>query len=220
MNPFQQYLELKEGYRYFDTKESLRRMQVLRSITLNSGENGRQIAFDMLGSINFGIVEENSDIDLVLYHSCDSHNEEHASGEDCPLILGIKDTVEAEVRKNLGDVKIEFLDILNLTTLKTVSHSIPSAWPENDQVVRFLFYRLIGRPVNRPLLHGLLHKFTQNPELMDRFDALGSDFMEYFLKTGSHQHSFYKYNERIKNQGLALPWKLKQDFNNYLNIKS
>src|SRR5690606_25512997 len=83
MANFEQFIRLKNEYRNFDTKHALRRMQFFRSLVSAMSASGRKFALDLLGSINFGIVEENSDADVILYYFCPTHLDVDCP-QDCP----------------------------------------------------------------------------------------------------------------------------------------
>jgi hypothetical protein len=83
-----------------------------------------------------------------------------------------------------------------------------------------MFYRNMGRPVNRPLFIRLYEALESKRELSKKFQPWASEALAIYLKTSDHRHSFSKYNERIINQGLDLPQELQQELKYYLENRA
>ncbi|MBZ0254106.1 MAG: metallophosphoesterase, partial [Candidatus Methylomirabilis sp.] len=58
---------VKSYFRGFDTEESRARVAALRRLYRDFAERGVEVAFDILGSVNFGMTDATSDLDLVVY---------------------------------------------------------------------------------------------------------------------------------------------------------
>lgn len=217
MTLIEKYLTLKSNYRNFDTKNTLRLMQAFRRTVPQLAEKGYTIAFDMLGSINFGIAGDDSDADCILYHACDIHADRPDCPEVCPTLMFEKQEIRKSVRKGLGDKKfqVEFLDVMNLKYLDSLD--LAADLTTNECVFRFLFYRSIARPVNRPLLRRYQDQLENIPELKESFSEHASKILESYLNTNSHRYSFNKYNERIMNRGIHLPEDLMKELKTYLD---
>lgn len=98
----EKYIALKNKYRNYDTKEALKRMQAFRIVLKDLGEKGFHTGVEILGSINFGIVETASDIDCILLHFCDLHKEVECP-EYCPNFLYETEEIKTSLRKRLND---------------------------------------------------------------------------------------------------------------------
>ena len=209
------FLRLKNNYRNFDTRDALKRMQAFRCSVRHILGLGRPVALELLGSIAFGITVKDSDTDCILMHFCKEHD------DDCPEECSELALIREELVKALGaymyDDERFHLEILDWINLKCVERVVDSSSVVSSDILnRFMYYRTIGRPVNRPLIVKYSDALECSSEFMDRFDAWASDVMKDYLKTSSHQHSFNKYNERIRGSGLRLPQELQEELGRYL----
>jgi len=210
------YLALKHKYRSYDTKDALKRMQTLRLIVHEMTEKGYPVAFEILGSINFGIVEPSSDADCILLHSCDLHKTSGECPNECSNLVFEKEEIVRILRRRLkGDAfRIEFLDSINVAYIDDAIAA--SDLIGNEHIYRLLFYRTVGRPVNRPLFIRFTRALEENEELMRQFADWASEALRAYIRTASHRHSFHKYNERIAARGLNLPDELEEELKLYL----
>ena len=214
------YQALKNKYRNYDTKHALKRMQTLRRSVQELTDKGFPIALEILGSINFGIVEPNSDADLIVLHYCDLHMADGECAPNCPNLLFERDELLRHIRQQPdgANSNIEVLDCINL---RYVERMIQEKKFQEDETVlfRFMFYRNMGRPVNRPLFIRLYETLESEKELSKRFNPWASEALAIYLKTSDHRHSFSKYNERILSQGLDLPDELREELKFYLQLQ-
>lgn len=211
----EKYVALKNKYRNYDTKEALRRMQACRIALKELEDKGFRTGVEILGSINFGIVEPSSDIDCILLHYCDLHKDQECP-EYCPNFLYESEEIKASLRRRLKNenLKIEFLDCINL---RMVERALDAGnWKDHEVLRRLLFYRTIGRPVNRPLFIPYAEKLEENEEYIRDILEWGSEALSVYLGTSRHRFSFSKYNERIESSGLQLPHGLKEELESYL----
>ncbi|RME93577.1 MAG: hypothetical protein D6767_00680, partial [Candidatus Hydrogenedentota bacterium] len=145
-NPvFQKFLGLKEAFRQFATVESKKRTRELAYIARIIRQYGDDIAFDILGSVNFGIADDKSDVDMVIYIDCG--HEEEATYENCYKLWFyerlILNTLVFEVSES--SFQIEVVDAINLRALEK---AILEEDYDNDIIARFVFYRTICRGIN------------------------------------------------------------------------
>ena len=108
---------------------------------------------------------------------------------------------------------IEVLDCINL---RFIERLIQEKRFDDPLLFRFMFYRNMGRPVNRPLFIRLYETLENERELAKQFQPWASEALAIYLKTSDHRHSFSKYNERIMSQGLDLPDELRDELKYYL----
>lgn len=191
-------------------------MQIFRKALREISKEGRNISIEILGSISFGIVEKISDADCVLFHYCDLHADDGECPFECPNFIfesnHIRDSVKRELKED--SFNIEFLDCLNLSYVERLIETDQVL--NNDIIHRLLYYRTLGRPVNRPLICRYTEKLEENEELMQEFKQWSSEALASYLKTSTHRLSFIKYNERIQCKGLVLPGELKEELQKYL----
>ena len=212
----ERYLALKSGYRNYDTRHALKRMQAFRRSVQEVSEKGYPTGIELLGSISFGIVEPYSDADCVLLHYCDLHKH-----EDCPDDCANRQFETSEITRALKRrlksemFNIDFLDCINLRSVEqAINEGRAAAEP---QALRMLYYRTIGRPVNRPLFIRYCRKLEEDEAFMGEFTKWSSEMLAAYLKTSQHRLSFNKYNERILSKGLALPEEIQNELRIYLD---
>jgi|JI8StandDraft_1071087.scaffolds.fasta_scaffold174877_2 hypothetical protein len=216
-NLIDRYLTLKNRYRNYDTKEALRRVQAFRLATKDLYEKGYNVALELLGSINFGICDESSDVDIILLHSCRLHKNEGTCPDDCPNFIFEKNELTKSVLRRLQNknLKIDLLDNINLLY---VDNAIKSGnILDNEVLYRLLFYRNLGRPVNRPLFINFCEKLEDNEDFVREIIPWATEALAGYLKTNQHRLSFNKYNERILSKGLLLPKELEEELKKYLD---
>ncbi len=216
-NIVERYLVLKNKYRNYDTKYALKRMQAFRLATQELSRKGYEVALEILGSINFGIVEPTSDVDCILFIECDLHKDHSSCPPHCPNLTFVKQEISKFVLKRLQPetFNIDYLDSINL---KYVEEKIRMEQVLGDETLYcLLFYRNIGRPVNRPLFIHYCDELEENPDFLKEIIPWASEALIGYLHTNQHILSFNKYNERILSKGLHLPEGLQQELNEYLN---
>lgn len=216
-NLIEKYLTLKNRYRNYDTKHALKRMQAFRLAIQELSNKGYRVALELLGSINFGLADPSSDADTILLHFCELHKNEGSCPEDCPNYFFEKTEIIKFVNRRLGDqnFKIDFLDNINLTY---VDASIQNGeFSDNETLNRLLFYRNLGRPVNRPLFIPYCEILEDNPAFIQELIPWATEALAGYLRTNQHRLSFNKYNERITSQGMLLPKELEIELKKYLD---
>ena len=211
------YQALKNKYRNYDTKYALKRMQAFRRSIHELNAKGFPLAIELLGSINFGIVDPSSDADCIILHFCDMHADGGECMPSCPTLHFERDELNKLVRKQLSEdgIRLEILDCINLTYIENF---LKSGRTDEDSIIfRFLFYRTMGRPVNRPLFIDFYEKLAEIESIWPAFNKWAAIALRAYLSTSDHRYSFNKYNERILNQKLALPEGLREELKQYLD---
>ena len=217
------YRDIKGKYRNYDTRASLRLIQAFRrTLSKLSQEKNEHIALELLGSLNFGIVESSSDADIILIHYCKQHSQEAECPKGCSKTLENRSIIETQVSKYLGvsHFKLEVLDCINLYSIASYLRQDSQIQETRDKYVetclRFLFYCDLGRPVNRTLFFPYYKLLKEDPSMQAIFPKWSSEMLSYYLHTSSHRLSFYKYNQRILSQGLVIPKELQIELEHYL----
>ncbi|EOQ89471.1 hypothetical protein LEP1GSC202_1594 [Leptospira yanagawae serovar Saopaulo str. Sao Paulo = ATCC 700523] len=219
-NIVERYLVLKNKYRNYDTKYALKRMQAFRLATQELSRKGYEVALELLGSINFGIVDPTSDVDCILLLECDLHKDQGTCPSHCNNLTFVKTEISKYVTKRLApeSFNIDYLDAINL---KYVEEKIRTESVLGDETLYcLLFYRNIGRPVNRPLFIPFCDQLEENHDFVKEIIPWASEALEGYLNTNQHRMSFNKYNERIRARGLSLPEGLQQELQAYMEGKS
>lgn len=205
----QLYNEIKEFYRMFQTQETEERLDKLEQAALLMEEKIRDdIAMDVVGSVNVGMSEENSDIDLILYFRCDS-----GCTEGCVQCERYRQAVEM-IRETLGSRhKAEILDCIDLNQ---VEKSIREKNYECEVTQRFVAYRSLCRPIHYRVIAPI--EDLLNKDIAYRKELEGSirSYFKIFLTTSEHIRSFHKYEARLRSVGIKLPESIRGKVQRYL----
>ena len=115
---FNRFLGLKNHFREFQTQESRRRTTEISQLARLIQDSGDKISFDLLGSVNFGMAEATSDVDMVLYLDC-GHDEE-ATYENCPMWRFYESLLITSILREFTDrpYHIQVVDCINLFRLE------------------------------------------------------------------------------------------------------
>ena len=103
-------------------------------------EEGQEIAFHLLGSMNFGMAEKTSDIDVVLYFR--DKGLFVRDNEACPILAGLKDKIK---RLNEKNINLSVCDCLNIIQIED---AIREENLGNLHLQRFIFYHSTCRSIN------------------------------------------------------------------------
>ncbi|NBU98436.1 MAG: hypothetical protein EBS19_09550 [Spirochaetia bacterium] len=74
---------LKKFFRSRETPISRKRIDDFKRFVEVIQTSGDEVAFDMMGSVNFGQALENSDTDVVIYMNCDTGRIGECDHENC-----------------------------------------------------------------------------------------------------------------------------------------
>lgn len=207
------YNRLKNFFRQFENRLTSRRMVLLRSVIDHFYRQGKYLAFDILGSMNFGISQQASDVDIVLYYhdySLQPASEERTSQQ---LIRSIHKHFERLRGKFDYAPDVQVVDYINL---KRIEMSIFHENPACVQLQSFLLYRTIGRAVHYRLLREKEDMLVTKPDLMMYLEESMRDTFRELLTNPTSRYSFTKYRERFQEQGLDIPVDIQEMFQFYL----
>lgn len=200
----QAYNQIKLFLRRFETAESEHRVEDLREYIQLTRKQGTEIAFDILGSLNFGQSVAQSDVDAVLYIEDDPANNRYNPG----FWTGLADQVSG------GRYLIEFTDIIDLWRVR---EAIAREDADDEDLQRFVIYRTIGRPINVRLLRTYDELLNDNDSLRRTIQRLLRDDLRVLAGTFRHVKSFDKYLERLREQGTRIPISLQRRIHRYLH---
>lgn len=212
---FGQFLGLKNYFRQYTTRESFTRTRELAKIARIIQRYGDTISFDILGSLNFGISDEKSDVDMVIYLDCE--HEREATYENCYKLWFyqtlIINTLVYEVSEKR--YQIEVVDTINLSKLQK---AIESRDYDDDILARFVFYRTICRGINKKAIRQYEHDIMNDKALFRHIEEKLTDALVMFTTTSGHSESFRKYIRRLQDKELQIPHSMIEKIRNYLNI--
>ena len=217
-NPvFQKFLGLKYFFRKYINRESFRRTREISKVARTIQSSGDNIAFDLLGSVNFGISDQKSDVDLVMYLECD-HDEEAEYGNCSKLRFYEYLLINSLLHEIFGKTfDIEVVDFINLRKLKK---SIEEENYEDDIIARFVFYRTICRGVNKKILRPYERAIMNNQTLFQKIEKNLTEILVELTKTSGHALSFNKYLDRLKDSDIKIPASMAEKIKEYLDIST
>lgn len=213
---FKKFLGLKHRFRRYQTSESRRRTKEISQLARLIQDSGDKISFDLLGSVNFGMAESSSDVDMVLYIDC-GHDLE-ATYENCPMWRFYESLLITSILRELTDdpYKIQVVDCINLTRLLK---AIEIKGFDDDIVARFVFYRTICRGVNKKVIRPYERMIINDKELFLHIEQTLTDALLTFIRSSSHARSFEKYLARLDDTGQKIPITIVKKVRDYLQLQ-
>jgi len=211
---FKRFLGIKDYFRKFTTKENMLRTRELARAARLIQQTGTQISFDLLGSANFGMAVEASDVDIVMYLECD-HDEE-ARYDNTPMLRIYESLFFATILKEISHnpFKLQIVDFINLRRLE---RAIREPGFDDDILARFVFYRTICRGVNKLPIRKYEQAISGNKELFKRIENHLTEALKEFTRSSSHRMSFNKYISRLKEQDIKIPASMFEKIHEYLD---
>lgn len=205
----QLYNEIKQFYRMFQTQETEERLDMLEQVALLMEDKIRDdIAMDVVGSVNVGLSEQESDIDFILYLRCGSDCSGGASS--CEKYRQAEDMI----REILGTrCRAEILDCVDLST---VEKSVREKNYECETTQRFVAYRSLCRPINYRVIAPIEDLLNQDMEYRSELEGSIRSYFKIFVTTSQHVRSFHKYEERLNAIGIKIPDSIRGKIRQYL----
>ncbi|MFC1669587.1 metallophosphoesterase [Spirochaetota bacterium] len=206
------YNEIRDFFRTFKTDETDKRFLELDKAVKYIEDNVESIAMDIAGSVNMGMSQFNSDIDIVLYLQCNQICE--TPWEKCNHY----NQAENILKNSLKDkYKYEIIDCIDLNLVK---NSIINRDFECDSTQRFIAYRAMFTPINYKLIKEVEDLLNKDLEFKKEMEGSIRTYLKILATTSRHIYSFEKYNARLKALGIKLPDPIKKKIENYLQVKN
>ena len=207
---------LKTFFRKHETDISRSRIADFKKFVDLIGSTGDFIAFDLMGSVNFGQAMESSDTDVVMYLHCDKGRIGDCDHENCSRLelyknLLINSIAYEHLNKSYA---IQVVDCINLSQLE---YDIKIRNFDSLALVKFGFYRSICRGINRKLLHKFEEKLQSDEELCSTIEQSLADCFLGLIHSSQHSYSFKKYIERVEDGGFRVPQNMASKINSYLS---
>jgi hypothetical protein len=211
-----QFNGLKKFFRSRETNVSRNRIMDFKRFVELIRASGDDVAFDILGSVNFGQATERSDTDIVIYLNCDKGRIGDCDPENCSRLNLYKNllinTLVYEYSSRSYPVQV--VDCINLNQL---DYDLKIRNLDSLTLVKFGFYRSVCRGVNRKLLRMYEDKFSQDEELCEYVEKLLEECFEGLIHSSQHSYSFRKYIERMETRGFKVPSSMAEKINEYLS---
>jgi Icc-related predicted phosphoesterase len=202
------FKDIKSFFRTFQTQETEERVKELEVAMELLNNRLVDVALDIAGSVNLGISQKSSDIDVVLYTGCkmecpDLH-------EQCPHFRDVKRQIEESLA---GRYRFEIVDCIDIDLVRT---SILMEDYECEVTQRFVAYRSICRPVNYKVIAPIEDLLNRNIEFRKELEGSIRSYFKIFVTTSQHTKSFEKYEARLKTIGIKMPSFIKKKIQEYL----
>ena len=203
------FKEIKHFFRMYQTKETEERVKLLEKTVMDLQPEFGSLAMDLVGSVNIGMSQKSSDIDLVLYLRCglECGDTIHHCNHFAKVIDRLKQTLNTEYR-------FEIIDCINLDT---VEQSILAKNYECETTQRFVAYRSICRPINYKVIAPLEDMLNEDMEFRMEMEGSIRSYFKIFATTSRHINSFDKYVARLSAIGIKVPSFIKKKIREYLS---
>jgi len=201
------FRSVRDFFRKFQTEATQERMKDLRRVYRKLSSVGEEVAFDVLGSVNFGMSEPGSDVDLVIYRRCAC---KHALPETtCTLPRSLWQCFE--------DLAMRYkVDVTDCVNIEKVEAAIRAEDADCQALQRFVLYRAICTPINLRMIRKTENMLLGKPELKKKVDFLLREYLNMMVRSQSHILSFKKYESRLLERGGKLPQGVEKKLRAYL----
>jgi Icc-related predicted phosphoesterase len=198
-------------FQKYETQATQARIQELLQFTRSLKKEGHEIAFHLLGSLNFGMAEAASDVDIVLYFR---DPKIHVQDDEAYPIPNF-------VQQRIGWLKdqainLSVCDCLNLTKIEETIHSEDA---KSLLLQRFIFYDTICRCVNGQFIKQVENLFIQKGDFRLRVEQELEQYFRMIISTFRHAYSFKKYQMRLQEKGMKVPPYIQEVMWQYLKYR-
>lgn len=208
IRPIRQLQRIRSFFLQHETAETMELIHQLREVYRDIAKQGMEVAFDLLGSVSFGMAEKGSDMDLVVY----------LREKDC--MLDDLDTCRiprplAAVFKGLEERELS-IEVCDSLDLDRVRRAIEQEDREDGQLQRFIFYRIVCRPVNLRLIKGVENLLLGKERFRKEVEKDLKGYLEILVSSVRHVSSFEKYKARLRERGIPLAPDVEDAIRHYL----
>ncbi|MCB1165925.1 MAG: hypothetical protein KDK37_09870 [Leptospiraceae bacterium] len=223
INPFsfhpviEDYNIIKRYFREYETAHSKSRMRDFRRFARLIADAGYVVAFDFVGSVNFGQADTNSDVDFVLYLACENNYKGECDKTHCQTRYQIENLLMRTLIHEYSTLpyEIQVVDCLNLHLL---DQELDRGDPMSPALFRFAFYRSICRCVNARVLKPYQERLMQNPQLVEGLTSELNAVFDGLNRWSPHSLSFSKYRSRLTDLGVRIPDSMLQKIRSHLDF--
>ena len=202
------FQRIKSFFLGYETQETQNLIRELRNIYRSIQKQGMEVAFDLLGSLSFGMAQEKSDMDVVVYmrsKDCVLDSED-TCGVPRPLAAVFKALEEREL-------SVEVCDSIDLDRVKQAIHEKDI---NDGQLQRFIFYRLVCRPINLRLIKSVENLLLQREDFRRETEKGLKEYLDILVSSVRHISSFEKYKTRLRERGVRIRPDVEEAIRHYL----
>jgi len=208
IRPIRQLQQIRSFFLQHETAETMELVHQLREVYRDIAKQGMEVAFDLLGSVSYGMAEKGSDMDLVVY----------LREKDC--MLDDLDTCKiprplAAVFKALEERELS-IEVCDSLDLDRVRRAIQQEDGQDGQLQRFIFYRIVCRPVNLRLIKGVENLLLGKERFRKEVEKDLKGYLEILVSSVRHVSSFEKYKSRLRERGIPLAPDVEDAIRHYL----
>lgn len=210
--------EIKRYFRLHETHISRERLRDFRRFAHLLQEAGYDVAFDFVGSINFGVAEHTSDVDFVLYIRCENNPTAECDPLHCKTLPAIEKLIlQTLMREYVKEpYSTHVVDCINLGQLE---QELKNPTPDSSVLFRFAFYRSICRGIHLRVLLPFHRQLLDNQDLLDRMRPELDAIFEGLNQSQQHHMSFEKYRSRLGSRGVQIPPSVIAKIQNHLSFR-
>jgi Icc-related predicted phosphoesterase/predicted nucleotidyltransferase len=203
------FRRVKKFFLGHETETSRHMIRELRLMYRDLKDRGMNVAFDLLGSLNFGIANPDSDIDLIVY----------LKGEECLPDPNDACKIPQPLQAVFDELKTRHLDIevCDSIDLDRVKKAILAEDLNDGHLQRFAFYRATCRPINLRLIKDTENLLIRRPVLQKKLEAQVREYIRIMISSVRHIYSFKKYQSRLIEKGIKMPAEIADLLKKYLH---
>ncbi len=205
------YNDIRDFFRTFQTRETEARVEKLEKISRLIEDKVEGIAMDVAGSVNMGLSQPSSDIDIILYIQCGTPC--RTDWTECSHMKKAEDSIEKSLD---GQFKFEIIDCIDLNQ---VEKDIREKNYESDSAQRFVAYRSMFRPINYKFIAPIEDLLNEDIEFRKELEGSIRSYLKILANTSKHINSFKKYKARINSLGITIPRSIEKKIEDYLQVK-
>ena len=188
---------LRSFFQQHETEATRTRIAALEDFCREMEAEGHEIAFHLLGSLNFGMATDTSDLDTVLYF------------RDPGLTVpdDVSYPVPGYVLNRLNELKergIE-LSICDCLNLARIEEAVLTDDVHNMLLQRFIFYYGTCRCVNAQLIKEVENLLMNKQPLRFLIEGELAEVFRMMISSFRHTYSFKKYQMRLQEKGITVP---------------
>ena len=208
IRPIRRLQAIRSFFLRFETPESKALVRELREIYRTLQEQGFSVGFDLLGSLNFGMAQKESDLDLVVYLRSGQCSLDDL--DTCKVPPPLAAVFEELERRHL---EVEVLDSLDLDR---ISEAVEREDSDDGHLQRFVFYRAVCRPVNLRLIKRFENRLLRKERFRKKTEVKLREYLRILVSSMRHVKSFEKYAARLRESGVRIPADVEQKMKQYL----
>jgi len=202
---------LRGFFQHHETEASQTRIAALEDFCRELEARGHEIAFHLLGSVNFGMATDTSDLDAVLYF------------RDPGLTVpdDVSYPVPDYVASRLCDLKYRGLDlsICDCLNLARIEDAVITEDVHNMLLQRFIFYYGTCRCVNAQFIKEVENLLTDKQPFRFLVEGELAEVFRMIISSFRHTYSFKKYQMRLREKGMTVPPYIEERIWEYLEYR-